>query len=180
MNNILKTLHILCLGLIIYVSPAVAKLNLFEKPRYIPDLSYYSDTGEKHKLTEYKSDLLIAVLWSRLCSPCIGDMKHLQKFAHKTKNKGIKVIIISPQEEWKSVEERRDFMEKIGAPDLESYVDKKSNFSHGMGIMITPVAVMVNKNGEEVGQISGAVKWDDDEVIDYLLNLKDQQLQALK
>ncbi|MBR1399778.1 MAG: TlpA family protein disulfide reductase [Alphaproteobacteria bacterium] len=178
MNNILKTLSILLIALTFFAN-ADAKLNLFAQPRYIPELSYYSDSGKKHKLTEYKSDLLLAVLWSRFCGPCIGDMKHLQKFADKTKNKGIKVIIISPDEEWKSIDERRNFLKKIGAPNLESYTDRKSNFAHGMGIMVTPVAVMVNRNGEEIGQISGSVEWDDDEVVDYMIKLKNTQYQTI-
>ena len=151
---------------------ALSKLNLFATPRYIPNLSYYSDDGEKHKLTDNTEDLLIALLWSRTCGPCVGDMKHLQTFVNKTKDKGIKVIIISPAEEWKTVDERLNFMQKIGAPHIESYTDPKSNFAHGMGIMVTPTAVLVSKNGEEVGQITGAVDWDDQDVIDYLLKLK--------
>ena len=156
------------------IKAADAKLNLFETPRYIPNLSYYSEDGKKHRLNDNKEDMLIALLWSRTCGPCVGDMKHLQSFADKTKNKGIKVIIISPAEEWKSIDERLEFMKKIGAPHLETYLDPKSNFSHGMGVMVTPTAIMVSRNGEEIGQITGAVKWDDPDVIDYLLKLKNE------
>lgn len=179
MNKIFKSFCFLFCALLI-THQAVAKLNIFETPRYIPNLSYYSDSGKKHKLTDNKEDMLIAMLWSRTCGPCIGDMKHLQAFADKTKDKGIKVIIISPAEEWKSIDERRNFMKKIGAPRLESYTDPKSNFSHGMGIMVTPTAVMVSRDGEEIGQITGSVEWDDKEVIDYLLKLKEDVYKKKK
>lgn len=172
MNKILKSFCFLFSALVIFSQTANAKLNLFPTPRYIPNLSYYSDSGAKHKLTENKEDMLIAMVWSRTCGPCIGDMKHLQAFADKTVDKGIKVIIISPAEEWKTIDERRNFMKKIGAPRLESYTDPKSGFSHGMGIMVTPTAVMVSRNGEEIGQITGSVEWDAPEVVDYLLKLK--------
>ena len=173
MNKICKSFCFLFCAVILNAQTVFAKLNLFEKPRYIPNLSYYSDSGEKHKLTDNKEDLLIALIWSRSCGPCIGEMKHLQAFADKTKDKGIKVIIISPAEEWRTVDERLNFMKKIGAPHLTSYTDPKSNFSHGMGVMVTPTAIMVSRNGEEVGQITGSVEWDDPDVIDYLLKLKE-------
>ena len=174
MNKICKSLCFLFLAAFLNISVADAKLNLFPTPRYIPDLSFYSDSGKKHKLTDNKEDMLIAVIWSRTCGPCIGDMKHLQAFADKTKNKGIKVIIISPAEEWRTIDERRNFMKRIDAPRLESYTDQKSGFAHGMGIMVTPTAVMVSRYGEEIGQITGSVKWDDPDVIEYLLQLKDE------
>ena len=180
MNKIYKSFCFFFIALILSISSASAKLNLFPNPRYIPDLSYYSDSGKKHKLTENKEDMLIALVWSRTCGPCIGDMKHLQAFADKTKGKGIKVIIISPAEDWKTIDERRNFMKKIGAPNLESYTDPKSGFSHGMGIMVTPTAVMVSRNGEEIGQITGSVKWDDPEVVDYLLKLKNDVYKTTK
>jgi len=173
MNKICKSFCFLFSALILSTQIANAKLNLFPTPRYIPDLSFYADSGKKHKLTENKEDMLVAVIWSRTCGPCINDMKRLQIFADKTKDKGIKVIIISPAEEWKTIDERRNFMQKIEAPHLESYTDPKSGFAHGMGIMVTPVAVLVSRNGEEIGQITGSVKWDDEDVIDYLLKLKD-------
>lgn len=173
MNKIFKSFCFLFCALVIFAKPASSKLNLFATPRYIPNLSYYSDSGKKHKLTDNKEDILIAMVWSRTCGPCIGDMKHLQNFADKTKDKGIKVILISPAEEWKTIDERRNFLTRIGAPRLESYTDPKSGFSHGMGIMVTPTAIMVSREGEEIGQITGSVKWDDPDVIDYILNLKE-------
>ena len=180
MNKILKSFCFLLLFLAFSARLVEAKLNLFETPRYIPNLSYYSEDGKKYKLTDNKEDMLIALLWSRTCGPCVGEMKNLQTFSKKTKGKGIKVIIISPAEEWKNAAERHEFMKKIGAPDLESYLDPKSNFSHGMGVMVTPTAIMVSRNGEEIGQITGAVKWDDPDVVDYLLKLKNKVYEPKK
>ncbi|MEE6208239.1 MAG: hypothetical protein VZR95_09325, partial [Alphaproteobacteria bacterium] len=87
-------------------------------------------------------------------------------------SKGIKVILISPEKEWSSVAERRAFMKRIGAPDLVCYMDRRANFADGMGIQVTPTVLLVNRDSEEVGQITGSVKWSDPEVIRYMLKLK--------
>lgn len=153
---------------------ANAKINIFPKARYIPELSFYSDSGQAYKLKDFKSDLLMAVLWSRYCGPCIADMKKLDTFSEKMKNKGIRVIIISPEKDFKTADERHALLRKLEAPHLESYIDRKSNFINGMGIFVTPAVILVNRNNEEVGQITGSVKWDDSDVIDYILKLKNK------
>lgn len=172
MNNILKFMTSLFFALGFVCQTADAKINIFPKARYIPELSFYADNGQAYKLKDFKSDLLMVVLWSRYCGPCINDLKKLDKFSEKMKNKGIRVIIISPEKDFKTNAERHAFLQKIEAPHLESYVDRKSNFINGMGVFVTPAVILVNQNNEEVGQITGSVKWDDEDVADYIFKLK--------
>lgn len=169
-----KILQVICVLFLLFVScvPAEAKINIFPRPRYIPALSFYGESGNAYRLKDFSADLLMAVIWSRRCGPCISEMKYLNSFANKMASKGIKVILISPEKEWASHAERHIFMKRIGAPDLVNYLDRKANFADGMGIQVTPTVLLVNKAGEEVGQITGSVKWSDPEVIRYMLKLK--------
>jgi len=158
---------------------ASAKINMFPKPRYIPAISFYSESGKAYKLTDFQEDLLMAVVWSKNCVPCLEDLRNLKKFVQKTADKGIKVILISPEKDFRTADERRYFLNRIGAPNVVNYVDRNANFRDGMGIMVTPTAILVNRNGEEAGQITGSIKWDDSDVIEYMLNLKDKLLEQL-
>ena len=126
-----------------------AKINIFPKPRYIPALSFYGESGKAYRLTDFKED------------------------------KGIRVILISPESEWKTADERRLFMQRVGGAGLVNYLDRKANFRDGMGLRVTPTAVLVNRNGEELGQITGSVNWDDEDVIEHMLNLKNESLKQL-
>lgn len=173
MNKISK----ICIICLLFFSVSVsseAKLNLFPQPRYVPNLSFYGDSGKAYKLKDFGDDLLIAVVWSRTCGPCLADLKPLNEFAKSVVNDGIRVILISPEKEWRSADEKRLFLKRFGAPNLVSFVDKKSAFINGMGIMATPTALLIDRNGLEVGQISGAAKWDDPRVIEYILKLKNK------
>ena len=178
MNKILRVI----LLFVFFMMPAFdvcAKINIFPKPSYIPALSFYGDSGKAYRLTDFKSDLLMAVVWSKKCGPCIADLKHLNKFAKKVEKQGIKVIIISPESEWKTGDERRMFLQRVGGGGLISYLDRKANFRDGMGLMVTPTAILVNKNGEEVGQITGSVEWDDERVIERIIGIKNDSLKQL-
>lgn len=177
-----KISKISCLAVIFFFSlifAVQAKINMFPKPRYIPELSFYGDSGKAYKLKDFKSDLLMAVVWSKRCGPCISDLKHLNAFAKKTAGKGINIILISPAKEWQTTDERKTFLKRIGAGNLVSYSDKDSNFMKGMGILVTPTVILVNKENEEAGQITGSVKWDDPEVVEYMLQLKKDMLKNL-
>ena len=77
------------------------------------------------------------------------------------------------------MEERRLFMQRYGAPDLVNYLDRRGSFFDGMGIRSTPTAILVNRNHEEVGQITGNVKWDDPDVERYMLKLKKKSSEEL-
>lgn len=178
MNKILQMFLVLS-GLIFYGSIANAKLNIFPQPRYIPALSFYSPDGKTHKLADFDADLLMAVVWSRSCGPCISELQNLNNFANKMKNRGIQVILISPEKEWKTMEERRLFMQRYNAPDLVNYLDRRGNFVDGMGIRSTPTTILVNRNHEEIGQITGNVKWDDHDVERYMLKLKKKSSEEL-
>lgn len=170
-------------GLLIFLlagsNAAEAKINLFARPRYVPALSFYGDSGKAYRLSDFQENLLMAVVWSRYCVPCLADLRNLSKFVEQTKDQGIKVILISPEKEWKTPDERRAFMKRLGAKNLVSFLDRRGNFRDGMGIQVTPTTLLINKDGEEIGQITGAVEWDNSKVVQYMLKLKDKVSQEL-
>ena len=178
MNKIFKIIVVALLFVFCAVA-AEAKINLFPKPRYIPALKIYSDSGHAFNMSDFKSDLLIAVVWSRTCGPCLADIKRLGAFTEAVKNDGIEVILISPEKEWRTVEEKRSFLRRLNANNMVSFNDRNSRFKDGMGLAVTPTTVLVNKNGEEVGQITGSVKWDESEVIEYMRDLRKKVSEQL-
>ena len=172
MNKILQFLIVffLCWGAVCV--SADAKINIFEKPRYIPALSVYDDSGNAYQLKDFNSDLIIALLWSRTCGPCLSDLRHLGTFVNQTREDGIEVILISPDKDWRTVADKRAFLRRLNAINMVSLNDKNNRFKDGMGVGVTPTAILVNRVGEEVGHITGSVKWDDPKVIRYMLNLR--------
>lgn len=179
MNKFLQICVFLIFSLIVTINPSVAKINTFATPRYIPALNIYDDVGKSYTLSDFKSDLLIAIVWAKTCGPCLGDLRLLGEFVEKTKNKGIEVILISPEKDWRNVTEKRTFLRRLQASNMVSFNDKNNRFRDGMGILVTPTAVLVNKHGEEVAQITGSVKWNDPKVIQYIIELKDEVLKQL-
>ncbi len=147
-------------------------VNMYETPRDLPDKELVREDGKHFKLSDFKDEFVLAMFWSRHCTPCIKELDDINNFANKTKYDGIKVVLISPSQEWISTEEQRNFLNKYGATDLKFYVDEKSNLAADLGIFTSPNTVLVNKKGLEIGRIRGSADWDDDEIIEYIYKLK--------
>lgn len=160
------------LFLITFAGFVRAELNLYDSPRKLPNRVIYNTQNKKFKLSDFKGSFVVAVFWSRHCAPCLREMEGLNYFSNKTKDDGIKVVIISPAGEWADVDEQNRLLEKLKASDLENYVDEKGDLAGDLGIFTSPHTVLVNKEGEEVGRIRGAVEWDDEDVIEYIYKIK--------
>ncbi len=146
--------------------------NIFAYSRPAPQTPVYDKYGQKTSLEDFKGEMVLAVFWSRHCVPCIKELDNLNSFVNQIKDSGIRVLIISPEEEWTTAFEQKELLNKYGAPDLDYYTDKDGKLAGDFGIFSSPHTVLVNQLGEEFGRISGVVDWDDEDFIEYVYQLK--------
>lgn len=147
-------------------------VNIFAYSRKVPDVAVYNPFGKAVKLDDFAGDFLIVVFWSKSCIPCIQELDNLNRFAEKTKNDGIKVVLVSAAEDWYTEQEQKNFLLKYGASDLDFYVDKKSSLAKSFGIFTSPHTVLINEESMEIGRVRGAVEWDDDDIIEEIYKIK--------
>ena len=148
-------------------------VNIYGAARDVPSKAVYGEAGNRVRMDDFKGDFVLAVFWSRYCVPCIRELESLNEFARQTKNDGIRVILISPKEEWQGgFAEQRRLLSKYGAPDLETYVDDKSDLEAALGIFSSPVTVLIGREGKEIGRIRGSAEWDSQDVIEYMYKIK--------
>ena len=147
-------------------------VNIYDTPREPPATPIYTDTGKKVNLTDFKGDFLIAVFWSRYCGPCLRELDNLERYQQIVRNDGIRVILISPDTEWSTVEEMKKMLKKYRAGDLEAYTDVNGRLASDFGIFTSPNTVLINKDGKEIGRLRGSAEWDSAEVVEYLYKLK--------
>lgn len=162
-------------GLLLGLSPAEAKedaVNIFPKPRHVTEQKIIHQSGRNYKLSDFAGEFVVAVFWSRDCGPCIKELHSLNEFHNAVKNNGIRLVLISPNEEWASVAEQKRFLQRFGAKDVDFYVDEKGAVASDFGIFTSPHTVLINKKGEEIGRIRGSAEWNNPKVIEYIYQLK--------
>lgn len=161
-------------------SEAFAKINLFAYSRPVPDTKIYYQDGTSYKLSDFKGKFVIALFWSRTCVPCIRELKSLNKFYNKTKDENIKLVMISPLDEWNTHAEQRDFLSKYKAIDVDFFVDNRGDLASAFGIFSYPHSVLINQDGEEIGRIRGQMDWNDEDIIQYIYDLRDGKIKGPK
>lgn len=149
-------------------------VNIYAVPRDMPKREIINEWGQKVKLNSFKGNFVLLMVWSRNCVPCIKELDNINSFVNKIKDDNIKVIMLSPNTEWTTAEEQRNFVTKFKAPDLDLYTDVDGKLAEDLGIFTSPHTVLINTKGQEIGRIRGAAEWDDDKVIKYIRNLKEQ------
>lgn len=172
-----KKFMAICIGLLALANSAQARekgLNLFAYPREAPAREFYGPAGNKLKLSDFKGEFVIAVFWSKTCLPCVRELDDLNNFVRKTAGTGIKVLLISNENEWANTAEQRKFLAKYHASDLDFYVDPNGKLAEDFGIFASPHTVLVNSKSEEIGRIRGSVDWDDEDVIEQIYKIKAQ------
>lgn len=173
----MKNLFKICLFFVLLLNAndvwADRGANIYEYPRDLPQKEIVSETGKKIKLEDFAGDFVIAVFWSRRCVPCLREMKILNKFSQKTKNDGIRVVLISPEKEWVGgFEEQKRFLKRFGGDDLEIYVDRNGDLASAFGIFSSPVSILISRGSKEIGRIRGSIRWDKSAVVEYFYQLK--------
>ncbi len=160
----------------LFVFPVFAEegVNIYAEPREVPRHTIIHESGQRYSLSDFKGDFVLAVFWSRDCGPCIGELKSLNGFHNATKDYGVKLLLISPNEEWSSVAEQKRFLKRYGATDVDFYVDERGIVASDFGIFSSPHTVLINESGQEIGRIRGSAKWDREDVIDYIYQLKEK------
>lgn len=147
-------------------------VNIYDEPRELPSRPLYDEFGKKVKLSDFKGNFVVTIFWSRYCSPCIRELDNLNNYQNIVKNDGIRVVLISPDTEWNSIEEQKKLLKKYKAQDLDFYVDADGKVASDLGIFTSPNTVLINKDGKEIGRIRGSADWDSDEVVEYLYKIK--------
>lgn len=167
-----KILFIFALFAAAFPARAEKGVNIYQYSREVPDTNLYSQYGKAVRLKDFKGDFLIAVFWSKSCIPCIRELDDLAEFVQKTKDTGIKVILVSPAEDWANEDEQKAFLKRYGAKNIDFYVERNGQLSLDFGIFSTPNAILINAESMEIGRIRGSVDWDDKNVIEYIYKIK--------
>ena len=175
---VIKMIKLFTIGLmaLLTANSALAStdgVNLYDEPRDLPQKPLIRQDGSQVNLSkDFKDNLVLAMFWSRHCMPCVQELDDIKAFDKRVKDNGVRVVLISPSQEWQTPEEQQEFLNKYGADEMDFYTDERGNMAAALGIFTSPNTVLINKSGQEIGRIRGAADWDSDAVVEYIYKLK--------
>jgi|GEM_PF-4618183 len=143
-----------------------------------PDFYFYEDQPWVHPpkkiyFNEFLAEKKVVILhlWATSCPSCISELKQLEKAAVDYMNQPITFVALSLNDPRSGV--LRNYFNRIPYTHLKPYHKASSTRPAIKGL---PTTLFFNKNGQLIGRIEGAAKWQGDEMKRLLQRLMNEEL----
>lgn len=130
-------------------------------PKPVPDIAFRDGEGKELGLDDWRGRVVLINLWATWCAPCRREMPSLDALQADLGGDDFEVVAISVDR--KGVAASGKFLEVTGARHLGLYVDESFKVARDLRAPGLPVTVLVDREGREVGRVTGPAEWDSDE-----------------
>ena len=155
--------------------PNIKNLLIYDKPKKVENITFRNIENNVINLSDYNNSLTIINFWATWCKPCLDEMPSLNKLQANKKFKSLKIIPINVGQE--GVSKSVIFFDKLNIDNLEIFFDETVNLPKKFSLRGLPTSILFNKNGDEFARIIGAIDFNDDQFIEWLLSYEHRQLK---
>jgi thiol-disulfide isomerase/thioredoxin len=151
------------------LSGSVAKVELKEPRTAIPTFAFKNLDGSDASYDAFKGKVVLINFWATWCVPCVKEMPSLNKLATTIGKDRFTVMALSLDGPTRAKVAPFIRDKELGALDV--YLDDKRAAYGKLDILVLPTSVLVDKQGREVGRLSGDAEWDTPEAIALIRHL---------
>ena len=126
-------------------------------PVVLPDQTVTGPDGTPVGIAAFRGKTILLNLWASWCRPCVEEMPALARLQAALGSANFEVIAISID---RKPEDGRSWL-KANKIELPFYSDPEAKLYDAIKAPGLPVSLFIDKEGREVGRISGAVPWDE-------------------
>ena len=138
----------------------------------VPNLGFRAKDGKDRKFSDFSGKIILVNFWATWCGPCIREMPSLRRLQKSRGGDNFTVIALSQDlKGWPVV---APFLEKYDLASLPVFVDLKTAVGSGLGIKNLPTSILLDREGRELGRLTGHAEWDSPEalaLIDYYIGM---------
>ena len=142
----------------------------------VPELAMTDGDGRSMQLADLKGRVILLNLWATWCAPCAKEMPALDRLQAQLGGSGFEVVALSLDRGGK--EQVVPFFEKTGVTHLAQYYDTASASMRVLSPRGLPTTLLIDRDGNEIGRIEGAVEWDSPEIVAFLRKHLDAEAGA--
>ena len=136
----------------------IKQFTVIEQKGPAPDVKFTNGVGEKITLADFRGRVLLLNFWATWCAPCIKEMPSLDKLQEKFDSDDFQVVAVNEDRGGSKV--AGPFLKKLGAPNLDIFVDDKMKLMRALKVRGLPTSFFLDRKGRVVGKLVGFVEWD--------------------
>lgn len=136
------------------------RLIMRTEPWPVAPLRFIDGQGRQRALADFRGKVVLLNIWATWCTPCRKEMPTLDRLQAKLGGPDFEVVALSIDTGEGGLERVRAFYRETGIRHLGIYNDPEAEVTHKVGAIGIPMTLLVDRNGAELGRMSGSAEWD--------------------
>jgi thiol-disulfide isomerase/thioredoxin len=133
-----------------------------------PDFTLKDLNGHPVTLSQFKGKVVVLNFWATWCPPCRAEMPSMERLNEVYGSKDFVILAVNVEEDGK--ETVKAFLEK-NPHNFTILLDSELKAQDLYGVYQFPETFIINKKGQVVERVIGAVDWSSVEVLKYFSTL---------
>lgn len=135
-------------------------------PSEAPEAHFKGPNSKRLSLEDFRGRVVLLNIWATWCGPCRSEMPSLDRLQALHGADGLDVIAVSVDREGAGVVSA--YYRKSGIRNLKLYVDSDQATLSAFRPSGIPMSVLIDREGNVVGEITGAARWDSAEATELV------------
>lgn len=138
----------------------------YASPRPVANLGFEDGDGRKRTLADFRGKVVLLNIWATWCGPCRKEMPTLDRLQSKLGSPDFEVVALSIDRGGQAAV--KSFYDEIKIQALALYVDATAEAGDKLGVVGIPTTLLLNREGLEIGRVTGGAEWDSPAVVDVI------------
>jgi thiol-disulfide isomerase/thioredoxin len=135
-------------------------------PAAVPALEFTDGEGQKRTLADFRGKVVLLNIWATWCAPCRKEIPTLDRLQAALGGDDFEIVPLSIDRG--GAERVKKFYDEIGVQHLGIYVDSSRTANNALDVFGLPATLLIDRQGRELGRLSGAAEWDAPDMIAFL------------
>ena len=148
--------------------PNLKNLFIHKNEKKLENINFKNINNESVSLNNFKNSLILINFWATWCAPCRDEMPSLDALQRNKRFNNLKVIPINVGRE--NLEKSIKFFNELEINNLEIYYDNDIQLAKQFLLRGLPTTIFINKKGNEFARVVGSIDFEDQQLLDWLIN----------
>ncbi len=149
----------------------MSRFSFAETPQSFDQISLVNLQDNDVSLSQYRGKVVLVNVWATWCGPCVMEMPGLDHLSATLGGDDFVVLPVSIDRG--GSHQANPFLNRMGVKSMTPLFDRSNSIGRFLSASRIPVTLIIGRDGNEIGRITGAADWDSEEaraLLKYFIN----------